>query len=587
MRNPPRGAAALLALVVAAGLAGTATVQVAQANNGSHGHGNHGNHGKIKNVIYLLGDGMGRTHVTAARDRYYGAAGKLEMERLPARRARSSTYAVEQEFRTARRVRTSTPSTSPTRRSAATAWASGVKTYNAALGVDGHGQDVVADDHGAAPRRRRLPHRQRLDRGDHRRHAGRPGEPRARCAAARARSYSAADLPEPQPVTGVRSRPRTSGSPRSRTDRPQQHRRRHPGRRSVALRCCGRGGAARPTGTTVLSSPSEPRPWRPRPTWPTRARSRKVFALFNKGNMTVEKYKRENPASAQAQEPSLPEMTTKALALLREGQPAEGLLPPGRGRPHRQAVARQRRGPDARGDQGVRRRGQDRPTTSRSQDGHTLVIVTADHETAGFSIIEKGTYTNAEAASPPANVDAGNTGEQLDAVASRRWRPRTRSAARASINGAGSGDPKNFGPATFRTVGRPARCRGRLAGREPVADLHVRQPHRRRRADLRLRRPTPTSWRAASTTPTCSTSSVRRSASRTEPGADGTSLVRRRGRHGGRGDGRRAGRLRLVGRERRVVARPCDGRADRPARPHARDGGARARRDRRRETGAR
>ena len=38
---------------------------------------------RVKNVIYLLGDGMGRTHVTAARDRYYGAAGELNMEKLP------------------------------------------------------------------------------------------------------------------------------------------------------------------------------------------------------------------------------------------------------------------------------------------------------------------------------------------------------------------------------------------------------------------------------------------------------------------------------------------------------------------------
>ena len=44
--------------------------------------------------------------------------------------------------------------------------------------------------------------------------------------------------------------------------------------------------------------------------------SKKVFALFNKGNMTVEKYKRENPASVQAQEPTVAEMTKKAIALL-------------------------------------------------------------------------------------------------------------------------------------------------------------------------------------------------------------------------------------------------------------------------------
>lgn len=37
----------------------------------------------MENVIYLLGDGMGRTHVTAARNRCYGASGELNMERMP------------------------------------------------------------------------------------------------------------------------------------------------------------------------------------------------------------------------------------------------------------------------------------------------------------------------------------------------------------------------------------------------------------------------------------------------------------------------------------------------------------------------
>ena len=42
------------------------------------------------------------------------------------------------------------------------------------------------------------------------------------------------------------------------------------------------------------------------------------------------------------------------------------------------------------------------------RDGNTMVVVTADHECAGFSIIEPGTYTNAEATSLPTNVDSGN-----------------------------------------------------------------------------------------------------------------------------------------------------------------------------------
>jgi len=43
-----------------------------------------------------------------------------------------------------------------------------------------------------------------------------------------------------------------------------------------------------------------------------------------------------------------------------------------------------------------------------AKDGNTLVITTADHECAGFNIIGKGSFANAEAAAPPGNVDSGN-----------------------------------------------------------------------------------------------------------------------------------------------------------------------------------
>lgn len=39
------------------------------------------------------------------------------------------------------------------------------------------------------------------------------------------------------------------------------------------------------------------------------------------------------------------------------------------------------------------------------RDRQTLVIVTADHECAGFTIIGAGSFTNAEATTPPGNVD--------------------------------------------------------------------------------------------------------------------------------------------------------------------------------------
>src|SRR5215217_387389 len=79
---------AAVAVVVAATMAGS-TVAGAQAASGRHD-----DRGRIRNVIYLLGDGMGRTHVTAGRNRFYGPAGRLNMERLPVI-GQVSTYAVE------------------------------------------------------------------------------------------------------------------------------------------------------------------------------------------------------------------------------------------------------------------------------------------------------------------------------------------------------------------------------------------------------------------------------------------------------------------------------------------------------------
>ena len=72
MHVPFRIATASLALVAGTTGAGLAVIGTADAAT-PHPH----------NVIYLLGDGMGRTHVTAGRERFYGAHGKLNMEKLP------------------------------------------------------------------------------------------------------------------------------------------------------------------------------------------------------------------------------------------------------------------------------------------------------------------------------------------------------------------------------------------------------------------------------------------------------------------------------------------------------------------------
>ncbi len=446
MRTPRRGTAALLSLVVAAGLAGTATVQVAQANNDGHGNsGNHGNHGKIKNVIYLLGDGMGRTHVTAARDRYYGADGKLVMERLPAV-GQVSTYAVqtnsgqpgEPDF---------VPEYVTDSASAATTWASGVKTYNAALGVDAKGNVV--------PTIMELAKEAGLRTGNVSSAEITDATPASQASHVLLRgcqgpAYSAAtcqntavtggvELPTDDvrvtPVAEQMARNKTAdlilGGGLARFDAADE----------AALESSGYDVLSSPTSQTVATE-----------TDLLGTSSKKVFALFNRGNMTVEKYKRENPASVQAQEPTVAEMTKKAISLLNSGNKkgfylqVEGALIDKRSHANDAAQALEEMKAF---DEAVKV-----AYDFARQDGHTLVIVTADHETAGFSIIEAGTFTNAEATTPPANVDAGNPANN-----STPSRPSggAKDPLRSSgiINGAGSGDPKNFGVATFRTADDP------------------------------------------------------------------------------------------------------------------------------------
>ncbi|BCT78197.1 hypothetical protein SCMU_40390 [Sinomonas cyclohexanicum] len=103
---------AIIATSVGAGTAGPASAAPAA------------NDGRIKNVIYLLGDGMGRTHVTAGRERFYGADGRMVMETLPSH-GFVSTYAAEKNS-----AQPGQPGFAPNyvtdSASAATAWASGV-----------------------------------------------------------------------------------------------------------------------------------------------------------------------------------------------------------------------------------------------------------------------------------------------------------------------------------------------------------------------------------------------------------------------------------------------------------------------------
>jgi len=212
--------------------------------------------------------------------------------------------------------------------------------------------------------------------------------------------------------------------------------------------------ALKKQGYTVLGSPAAQRVATESDMNRVRAnrKGNKVFALYNKGNLTIEKSKRENPAAAEAKEPTLAEMTRKSISLLdtNKGRQAkkgfylqvEGALIDKRS--HANDAAQTLEETKA-FDEAVRV-----ALDFAKKYRHTLVIVTADHECAGFNIIEKGTYTNAEALTPPTNVDGGNPANN-----STPGRPASgkKDPARSSgiVNGAGKTDAKNFGPATFRT----------------------------------------------------------------------------------------------------------------------------------------
>ncbi|UOQ42539.1 alkaline phosphatase [Halobacillus salinarum] len=93
----------------------------ANGDNGNHwwGHDHH-HYGKAKNVIVFIGDGMGAAHREAIRLAAKGLNGKLAMNDMP--------YIGQ--------VHTSSTSMVTDSAAAATAMASGVKTYNGAVGVN-------------------------------------------------------------------------------------------------------------------------------------------------------------------------------------------------------------------------------------------------------------------------------------------------------------------------------------------------------------------------------------------------------------------------------------------------------------------
>ena len=78
--------------------------------------------GRAKNIILLIGDGMGDSEITIARNYHLGAAGRLNLDRLPLTGA-YTTYSVEE-------TAPSLPNYVPDSAATGTAWATGRKTSN-------------------------------------------------------------------------------------------------------------------------------------------------------------------------------------------------------------------------------------------------------------------------------------------------------------------------------------------------------------------------------------------------------------------------------------------------------------------------
>ncbi|GAA2847961.1 alkaline phosphatase [Actinoplanes cyaneus] len=88
--------------------------------------------GRARNVILMIGDGMGDSEITIARNYQVGAAGRLAMDTLPFT-GDYTTYSVVKDS-------PGMPDYAPDSASTATAWSIGRKTYDGAVGVLPDGQ---------------------------------------------------------------------------------------------------------------------------------------------------------------------------------------------------------------------------------------------------------------------------------------------------------------------------------------------------------------------------------------------------------------------------------------------------------------
>jgi alkaline phosphatase len=95
--------------------------------------------GTARNVILLIGDGMGDSEITIARNYHVGASGRLALDRLPLTGA-YTTYSVQQ-------AHPELPDYVTDSAASGSAWATGYKTYNHAISVtpDGRPRETILE----------------------------------------------------------------------------------------------------------------------------------------------------------------------------------------------------------------------------------------------------------------------------------------------------------------------------------------------------------------------------------------------------------------------------------------------------------
>ena len=408
-----------------------AAVAVAAATIGPALVGDRDRDDKAKNIILMIGDGMGQTHVNAARQIRHGAAGSLVMETLGGY-GTVSTWAVLPD--------SAQPALVTDSASAATAWASGVKTYNDAIGVDAYGTVVPTLMEQAKTAGMRTGNVTTSEITD--------ATPAAQFSHAAERDCQGPDYTEDQcdtidggeypPIAQQIARNNVAdvilggGNDRF-TDEDQQI------MRDNGYLTLGEFGNKVATKAELEAVDGT---------------DRKVIGLFNESHLTVEVNKAKSfPTAAVNDEPSLKDMTVKALDLLTDSAAEDtGFFLQVEGasidkRSHDNDAA-QAIGETLAFDDAVAEAKQ-----FAEQDGDTLVIVTADHECGGFSIVEKDKFTNAEAAAPPGN-QSGTSSTQTPVREESGDLDSAHSVG--PVNGSGSGDPTNFAPATLRTADDPS-----------------------------------------------------------------------------------------------------------------------------------